>query len=149
MLLLNWLQRWRNREHDRPALHTVRGTLRNPARQAVERLEPRLVLNGVSHLASVEWFGNIDAVHTSPGGLTGSGTGSGDSLAVRDYLVRLNPDATRQAGSLAGAQALVAHPFVDLSVTGGLGLPGQVVISTTERDSARVVRALTDNTAIA
>jgi hypothetical protein len=154
MLLSNWLLPFRSRVKTRRELWKAS---RSPAvvraQQTVERLETRLYLSGLSSYttASSDWFGVVDASFTSSSGLSGSsgssGT-SGDSATVRQFLVRLTPEATAQAGSLVGVQNLISDSSVELVVTGGLGLPGQVVVSTTERDSVQVVRVLDRNPAV-
>ena len=122
--------------------------------QSIERLETRLYLSGLTSYstASSDWFGVVDASFSSQTGLSGSSSSSGsanDGADVRRFLVRLTPEATAQAGSLAGVQELISDNDVELVVTDGLGLPGQVIVSTTERDSVQVVQSLSGNDAVA
>ena len=162
MLFSNWLQPLRIRVDPRRKSCSRRdnwmktwAAADSRAEQSVERLETRLYLSGLSSYstASSDWFGVVDASFSSSSGIGGSSTSGGGSSAgganVRQYLVRLTPEATAQAGSLRGVQRLISDGAVELVVTGGLGLPGQVTVATTERDSVQVMQSLSSNDAVA
>ncbi|MBI1314193.1 S8 family serine peptidase [bacterium] len=156
MLLTHWLGLHRA-PHALPrrSWRAVRQLKRNPPRQAVEQLESRLVLSSVSSsyaTASSEWFGTQDITLSPSNELTGSSTFSGPlpvGVIAHQYLVRLTPEATAQARSLAGVQSLISSSSVDLQVSAGLGLPGQVLVATSDWDSVRVVQTLEANPAVA
>ncbi|GEM_PF-687144 len=156
MLLTNWLRpffsswipgRKAVRAGPRDAAHRIRSP------RVVERLEPRLCLSAAAtySTANADWFGIVGSAFSATGGFSGSSAGSNTfgNASTRQFLVRLTPEATAQAGSLSGVQSLIADASLDLTVTSGLGLPGQVVVSTTERDSVHVVRSLQTNAALA
>jgi hypothetical protein len=155
MLLSNWLRPFLARtksRRERVKMLQIPAIARS--QQSVERLETRLYLSGLTSYssASSNWFGVVDASFSLKSGLSGSSSSSGsssDDVSVRRFLVRLTPEATAQAGSLSGVQNLISDNDVELVVTDGLGLPGQVIISTTERDSVQVVQSLSDNDAVA
>ncbi len=129
---------------------------RSQLRRAVESLENRLVLSvatAQSALALPQWFEHVTASQV-PGAtpLGGQSTGSASfegPIYQRQFLVRLTPDATAQAGSVVGAQALLANGSVSLIVVAGLGLPGQLLVKTSERDTVKVVTALQTNSHVA
>ncbi|MFT5327560.1 MAG: subtilisin family serine protease, partial [Planctomycetaceae bacterium] len=155
MLLSNWLRPLRSRViRRRESWRAHRAPAAMRTQQVVEQLETRLYLSGLTSysIASSDWFGNVNSSFTSPSGLSGSSSSSdvsGDGATIRQFLVRLTPEATARAGSLAGVQELITDSSVELVVTDGLGLPGQVIVSTTERDSVQVVRSLDANPAVA
>jgi hypothetical protein len=70
-------------------------------------------LSGLStySTASSDWFGVVDASFSSASGINGSSTPGGTSsgaASVRQFLVRLTPEATANTGSLAGVQDLIS-----------------------------------------
>jgi subtilisin family serine protease len=154
MRLSNWLHSLHiARTSRRRVLRSIRQVKRNPALQRVEQLESRLCLSGSAYAtASGDWFGSLETSLQSVRSLTGSSEFVGPlppGVIAHQYLVRLTLDATADAGSLAGVQPLLAGSSVDLQVSSGLGLAGQVLVATSEWDSVRVFDALRANPSIA
>ena len=82
--------------------------------------------SGYSTAAS-QWFGQLETDFSAAGGVSGSSADpQSQFISTRQYLVRLTADATEAAGSLAGVQPLIASSSVDLQVSSGLGLAGQI-----------------------
>ncbi|MEO2034374.1 MAG: S8 family serine peptidase, partial [Planctomycetaceae bacterium] len=124
--------------------------------RTANRLESRICLSSLTSYsaASVNWFGQVESspstatVSPEPGG-TSTATDSNSDITRHQFLVRLTAEATAAASSLSGAQDFLADGTVDLQVIAGLGLPGQILISTSEQDSAQVVQSLQANSAVA
>jgi subtilisin family serine protease len=120
--------------------------------RAVEQLEERLCLSAdtASLLASPQWFGSFDQPAISQAGLSGTSSQSSGtaSTPLRQFLVQLTPEATSNAGSASGARALFNQSPTILSVTQGLGLPGQLLVSTYEPDTARIQETLQNNPSV-
>jgi CSLREA domain-containing protein len=81
------------------------------------------------------------AVGTSGGNLQ-------NSAEVAQWVVRLTPPATQQAGSVAGVETLLDNNTIDFQVLRGLGLPGQLLVSTdSSADATRAALAANANVA--
>ncbi len=151
MRMSDWIDGIIDRLHG-TTFHSRRSRLR----RSVELLEDRVVLSAVNAsntLAVPQWFEHV-ATNQAPGSvpLGGQSAGSASSAGPsyqREFLVRLTPEATAHAGSVSGAQALLANSNVSLTVVAGLGLPGQLLVTTTERDTVKVVNALQANPNVA
>ncbi len=140
-------------------VHKLRGDMpsvkRTRSSRTVEQLEGRLLLSvtgSANRLALPQWFEQLPISQaTTPSGIGGQSTPSGSAGLVyqREFLVRLTDAATAVAGSVAGSQALLANSFVSLQVAAGLGLPGQLLVRTAERDTVKVVAALQSNPNVA
>ncbi len=129
--------------------------------QQGEALEPRIVLAnafaGYNKVAPA-WF-----EQQSYGALDGRGPAgpfAPNSQSVQDantkyessvlrWIVRLDADATQQAGSVGGTQPLLDHAGMSFSVLYGLGLPGQVVVESVGRSVAEVADNLRANPHVA
>ncbi len=134
------------------AFHSRRSRLS----RSLESLEDRVVLsvaNAQNALALPQWFEHV-ASNQAPGATPPGGQSAGSAsfvgpISQREFLVRLTPDATAHAGSVAGSQGLFANSSVSLTVVAGLGLPGQLLLTTPERDTVKVVTALQANPHVA
>lgn len=108
-----------------------------PTRLGFERLEERLVLSSAPladyDQVSPAWFATLTS-------------GAGQDASLGRWIVRLTPEATALAGNVASAAALMSH--LPISVLGGLGLAGQLLVAGTA-DAATVSAALTGSSAIA
>lgn len=155
MILLNWLVGLRKcRTHARKSTLSKPAEMRHHLGHRVECLEERCVMSAASaaySLVDASWFDVASAGSTASGsGLSGAGVGSSaTSITERQFLVRLTPEAVEQIHSPQQAQALFANSGAGLHVQRGLGLPGQLLVTTSERDSARVVTALQNNPNVA
>ena len=103
-----------------------------------ELLEPRRLLDASSiggyDEVSSAWFEQVPATAQTPiapfvGPIAvtlGSGGGDWQSEAdVAQWIVRLTPTATQQAGSVSGVASLIARNGVPFQVVRGLGLAAQ------------------------
>ncbi len=156
MILLNWLIGLRgNRTHSRKSNLPRPAVVRHDMGPSVECLEERCVLSAVSNaysLPDASWFATVTSNVTaqSGNGLSGASNGSSSSSnSERQFLVRLTPEAVEQARSPQQAQTLFANNGAGLRVVRGLGLPGQLLLATGERDSVRIVAALQNNPNVA
>ena len=155
MILLNWLVGLRNcRTLTRKSALPKPAEVRHHIGERVECLEDRCVLSGVSAAyssADASWFDVASVASTASGSsLSGAGIGSpAAAITERQFLVRLTPEAVEQVHSPQQAQALFANSGAGLHVQRGLGLPGQLLVTTSERDSARVVAAFQNNPNVA
>ncbi len=106
-----------------------------------ESLEPRYLLDaagiGAYNEVSSAWFERVPSVtQTSIAPFIGpvavaAGFNGGnwqDSADVAQWIVRLTPAATQQAGSVSGVTTLLTTNSVPFAVVRGLGLPGQVLV---------------------
>ena len=108
-----------------------------------EALEPRTLLAAVSvpdayGTIAPDWFTQIpvslgsQSSHSFIGPVAiavGTSGGNWQSDAeVAQWIVRLTPEASQRAGSVAGAENLLNSSSITFHVLKGLGLPGQVLI---------------------
>lgn len=118
----------------------------------LEVLEERILLTTFSlddyAEVSSEWFKEVgsesSAVATEIMAVSTSAPSgqSAGSLPAAQWIVRLTPEATREAGSVGGTEALLDSSDVDFSVRRGLGLPGQVLVEAPGQDPAMVAATL-------
>jgi predicted outer membrane repeat protein len=150
MKLSNWLSMFGRRRAS--SIGPLLSMRRSTCHRRAEVLEERLCLSAetVSLVATPQWFDSFASPSDSSNGLAGASTSGfvGPTLAAREFLVRLTPEATTAAGSATGARSLFSASS-GLTVTAGLGLPGQLVVSTTERDTVQIVESLRNNPAVA
>ncbi len=128
-----------------------------------EALEPRTLLAAVSSTnaydtVAPDWFAQVprglqdQSSRSFIGPLAaavGSSGGNWQSSAdVAQWIVRLTPDATKKAGSVAGAEAVLSSDGITFQVLKGLGLPGEVLVESTA-SSEQVGAALSDDPDVA
>ncbi len=121
----------------------------------LEQLEDRTLLTtlGIEEYDQVssKWF---ESLTPEVGDLTTYGATNGDLRQQDDsrssdrWIVRLTPQGTQAAGSVAGAAGLLESQAVGLSVLRGLGLPGQLLVTSTQ-DATSVEAYLRANPLIA
>ena len=121
----------------RNGLRPVRQFRGTDSRSAVERLEQRCLLSADSSLTGLGAVS--DVALTSPDVALNQnvstawfegGTVALDAETPPDrWIVRLTAAATDQAGSVAGAQELLASADVPGIVVRGLGLPGMLLVA--------------------
>ena len=103
-----------------------------------ERLEPRHLLSGSPNPSyndvSPAWFAQADEVSNNPSQL---------------WVARFKSEALGGIDSALGAERLLTNSPVSFEVVRGLGLPGQVLLATSETDAAAVAIALSGNPNIA
>ncbi len=130
----------RNRRRD-AVLRRTSWTNKAFFRPWIESLEPRYLLDaggiGGYNEVSSAWFENVPSVTQTPiapfigpvaVAVGFNGGNWQDSASVAQWIVRLTPAATQQAGSVAGATTLLTTDSVPFTVVRGLGLPGQVLV---------------------
>lgn len=126
----------------------------------VEALESRCLLSGTNALdVSALWFeaaSGTDQAVDRVGFASGLETATAadllaESRAARgsDWIVRLKPKAIAGLSTVAAAQQIFATIDVAFEVVRGLGLPGLVLVRTSESDARRVNAALAGNSQIA
>ena len=71
------------------------------------------------------------------------------STDVSKWVIRLTPDATRQANNVEGAAMIVNNASYSLTVVRGLGLPGQLLVHADASNDDTVRAALEDNPRVA
>ncbi len=122
-----------------------------------EQLEARLVLDSALgaeyQLASAAWFEQIAAPQQQIEIPTQSGVsgfvGPLPLPSAAHWIVRLTPEATQRAGSVSGVETLLTTTDFRVSVLGGLGLPGQVLVELPKPDDAVATRLFQSNPLIA
>jgi len=150
MKFKHWLRRFRGDYGASvgPRLRYRRSTCHRRA----ELLETRLCLTAELNtlLATPQWFDFSPSAQSSYDGPVGASAESfvGPLPTVRQFLVRLTPESTALAGSATGARSLFSAAS-GLTVTAGLGLPGQLIVTTTARDTVQIVESLRNNPAVA
>ncbi|MCY2991008.1 MAG: S8 family serine peptidase [Planctomycetota bacterium] len=140
------LRTWLRKQHQRLRRRSVdkRFRARRQSWRRWELLEPRLVLEGpgIADYGQVTpaWFGQVPSLVFGPqprevrtlSAAIGSDGGAVEVAGnVAQWIVRLTPDATAQAGSVPGVKPLLDTAQADFQVLRGLGLPGQVLVRST------------------
>ncbi len=128
-----------------------------PSRLGFETLEPRLTLSASSayDAVSASWYGAPPVAPFMGPTLIAWPVSAVESAAhtvapqSTEWIVRLSPQATTQAGGVAGAAAVLGNLGFGYQVARGLGLPGQLLLEIEGASDAQIEAALDGHAAIA